>query len=90
MKLDLAYNEMSFLRELVTKKRTELIRFYLPKKATKEQVDKIEAMMFREPQYSDGGYDYPCLNEPHLCSRLLRKFEEIEQACKEALGLTKY
>ena len=88
MKLDLYYNEMSFLRELVIKKRADLVRSYLPSKPTQEQIDKIEGMMFYEPQYSDGGYDYPCLNEPQICARLLRKFQEIEDDCRAALSLT--
>ena len=86
MKLELAYNEMSFLRDLVGKKKLELIRSYLPRNATLEQANKLDAM-FIEPQYSDGGYDYPCLSEHHLCARLLRKFQELEDSCKRALGV---
>ena len=90
MKLDLAYNEMSFLRELVRGKRLEMLREVvgLAEKSGKEyDVQKIEDEMFREPQYSDGGYDYPCLADRHFIARLTRKFQELENSCKQALGL---
>lgn len=90
MRIELAYNEMSFLRELVRGKRLEIMREVvgLAAKSGKDyDVQKIEEEMFREPQYSDGGYDYPCLSDRHIVARLTRKFDELEESCKKALGI---
>jgi len=86
MKLDLAYNEMSMLRNLVEKKRAELIHSRLPRKFTGEQYRLLDESI-TEPQYSNGGYDYPCLTEEQICARLRRKFDELEQSCRVVLGL---
>ena len=87
MKLNLDYNEMSMLRDLVEKKRADLVRTRLPRKFTAEQYEKLDSLIF-EPHYSDGDYDdYPCLTEEHICARLRRKFGELEQSCREALGI---
>ena len=87
MNLDLAYNEMSMLRELVEKKRADLIRTRLPRRFTAEQYRQLDDRII-EPQYSDGDYDYPCLTEEQICARLRRKFQELEDSCKAALGIT--
>ena len=91
MKLDLAYNEMSFLRDLVRKKRLEILRevIVLAEKSGKDyDVQEIEDKMFEEPQYSDGDYAYPCLSDRHIVARLTRKFGELEESCKKAMGIS--
>ncbi len=90
MELKLAYNEMSFLRDLVRNKRLEILRevISLAEKSGKDyDMRKIEDEMFIEPRYSDGDYDYPCLSDRHIIARLTRKFDELEESCKKALGV---
>ena len=88
MKLDLAYNEMALLRELVLKKKTEILKSWIPKNTSAEQIKRLEASLFKEPQYEDSDYNYPCITDGQICARLLRKFQELEDSCKKALGIS--
>lgn len=98
MKIDIAYTELSLLRELVGKHKLKLWRtLYLPN-LPKEKQRRVAVMKMKTDLYKLGDLYEKIMNTPapqqpfdekDWCNSLLQKFQKMEDKIQRALGRKK-